>query len=250
MSTQPVASRDRDEALAMFKRCVGCVRTENIIFCFPDKAVFARDPVAVCEHLQAGYDLLREIFPSSPHPTDRLGGPLRVGYRDRTDKGETKEPDAGYFADDRRINVPCSRLTEVESFGFHVPISAQPEFCCSHELVHPFEEIFLKSNDNERWKEAFCDCLRVFVLNHLGFNILATDFAAFINLQRAVGSLCEYHDGAGRILHWLSNCVGDWGKASPSQLQTALQTLIGCDMEKELGGDILFGQDCACKPTK
>lgn len=249
MSVQPVAPRDRADALSMFTRCVGCVRTADIIFCFPDTE-FTRDADEVCERLQTGYDLLREICPRRPHPTERLGGPLRVGYRHRTDPGETGEPDAGYWGPDRRINVPWARLKYKEDFPISVAIADQPEFCCSHELVHPFEEIFLKSNRNKIWKEAFCDCLRVFVLNRMGFKDFATKFSDFIEYQRTARSHCEYHDGAGRIMHWLSARVGDWDKASTSDIQSELQTLIACVMKAELDCDIRFDQDCKCKPAK
>ena len=237
MTVSSISCAEHDAKSQMFKKCNRGWPSEDLIFWYPETE-FTGEPKLVCERLQAGYELLREICPGSPRPTDSLGGPLRVGYRHRTDPGETGEPDAGYWGPERRINVPWARLKDKEDFPISVAIADQPEFCCSHELVHPFEEIFLKSNCNKIWKEAFCDCLRVFVLNRMGFKDLATKFSDFIEYQSTVRSHCENHDGAGRIMHWLSARVGDWDKASASDIQSELQTLIACVMKTELGNDI------------
>ena len=138
------------------------------------------------------------------------------------------------------MNVPWDRLFQAEtSHGFSVPPACQPEYCCGHELGHPFETLCLADNQNqEEWKEGLCDftrllLLRLWAMRHPAFEAIHDQYERYISTIDPTGkddrsNERRYHYAARLILNWLR----DKGReASPAHFKE----LFDGDMTAALG---------------
>jgi hypothetical protein len=212
-----------------FKACDRWCEETDVIFVYPTSA-FKKDVAAVTNNLQRGYEYLLQVTPVLIPPNQAFGHRLVVGYRHhQVDENKPNPHDIcpGYADWQHRINVPWYLLTEAETQPLPARIEDQPEFSCSHELVHPFECVFLKNNPNKKWKEGFCDGLRAGVLAAMGmpnaqaWEKIVLDAATNKNKD-------EYHDAAGRILGYLKQREPAVG------IRSAIQELISGSMNQRL----------------
>ncbi|HEX8200330.1 MAG TPA: hypothetical protein VF590_07575, partial [Isosphaeraceae bacterium] len=202
------------------------VGSKDIVFAFP-LPEYKQDPHRACDRLQKGFDFLNDLK-LCESPTVAFGQRVVVGYRDPV---EDRHCSPGWGT--HWINVPWCWLTRPETDPIQVEIADQPEFLCSRELVHPFEHLFLKGNPNKRWKEGFCDSLRVFVLEAMGFSLYAQKWEEMI-VAVAGKKKDEYHDAAGRILLWCRRHLGPRTGITSTQLSSVIKRLIGLSMVEEL----------------
>jgi hypothetical protein len=206
--------------------CNKTVERRNITFHYPSGRL-KRDPEEIADNLQAAFDVLALQFPApdgvvyGQHFTGN--NTIKIGYRrGRQNMGDGLPVDergdrylvAGYYDQEQRINVPWDLLQIKDySHGFEVGVDFQPEYCCGHELCHPFEATYLKGNQNQdEWKEGVCDFARLLILKawsrrHETFGPVADHYEWYIStldptpydkdsIQR------KYHYAAQLILAW------------------------------------------------
>jgi hypothetical protein len=219
----------------MSKQFRGCdadkIRT-NIVFSYPSRA-FDRDADEVADNLQAAFEVMAAQYPpvrdgvdyrQSFAGDDRIVIGYRRGGQHATD-GQPVDQDAtvcaGYLHSDRRINIPWDCLDHAENnHGFHVGHEFQPEYCCGHELGHPFESIRLDNNPNqEEWKEGLCDfgrllLLRLWSVRQIRFRPIAAAYERYISTIDPSGSANtsnerQYHYAARLILEWCQKTSSD-----------------------------------------
>jgi hypothetical protein len=210
-----------------------------------------RNPNEVADTLQAGFDFLAERFPAGAGINYReyFSGNRRlaIGYRrgslDAAD-GHPIDEDShvlpGYTGWEHRINIPWGYIGKGEnSHGFEVHSDCQPEYCCAHELVHPFEGIRLHGNRNrDEWGDGICDFVRLLVLDqwsrrHERFGPVRDKYQQYIATVDPTGKTNDsnerrYHFAARRILEWFDRNGYD---RSPSRLAR----LFNGDMNGMLG---------------
>lgn len=222
-----------------FKGCDRWCEEADVIFVYPSSA-FQKDAAAACNNLQRGYEFLLQVTPVIVPPNQVFGHRLVIGYRHhKVDENKADPHDIcpGYVDWQHRINVPWHMLTEPETHPLPVPVKDQPEFSCSHELVHPFEGVFPKNNPNKKWKEGFCDGLRAGVLDAMGLSSYARSWEQVVLNATTSKKKDEYHDAAGRILGYLKQREPTVG------VRQAIQELISGSMDQRLdpNGEIGFG---------
>jgi hypothetical protein len=212
---------------------IGCdttVERRNITFHYPSGRL-QRDPKEIADNLQAAFDVLALQFPA---PDGMVYGrhftrnnSIKIGYRrgrQNIDDGlpiDDNEPGdhdlvAGYYDQEQRINVPWDFLQKRDSsHGFDVGVQFQPEYCCGHELCHPFEATYLKGNQNQHeWKEGVCDFGRLLLLKawsrrHETFGAVADQYKRYISTLDPT-PFCKdaverkYHYAAQLILAWFT----------------------------------------------
>jgi hypothetical protein len=210
----------------------------DVIFVYPT-SVFQKDAATACHNLQRGYEFLLKVTPVVVPPNQVFGHRLVIGYRHhQVDENKPNPRDIcpGYADWQHRINVPWYLLTEPETQPLQVPVQDQPEFSCSHELVHPFEWVFLKYNPNKKWKEGFCDGLRAGVFDAMELPSYARSWERVVLNATTCKKKDEYHDAAGRILTYLKQ------RESVVGVRTAIQELISGSMDQWLDptGEIGF----------
>jgi hypothetical protein len=213
-----------------FKACDRWCEEADVIFAYPSSA-FQNDAAAACNNLQRGYEFLLQVTPVIVPPNQVFGHRLVIGFRHhQVDENKANPHDIcpGYVDWQHRINVPWYLLTEEESHPLQVPVKDQPEFSCSHELVHPFECVFLKNNPNKKWKEGFCDGLRAGVLVAMGLSSHAVAWEKVVLDAATTKKKDEYHDAAGRILGYLKQREATVG------MRSAMQELISGSMDNRL----------------
>lgn len=222
-----------------YSRCDSYDATQNdLILAYPDSKL-SKDTGEICQHLQRAYNVLCAATPISQSPTQKSGKRIAVGFRHADDEGGV-DCKPGWWGPTNRVNVPYSYLSDDISFSYDsngttsnvtIDIPDNLEFCCSHELVHPFEEIFLegKHKQNKKWKEGFCDCLRVLVLHEMGLFQSASDWEDFIKTC-ANSEHDEYHDAAGRIFLWLEGQDNTF-RNNHAVLRVLIASLINDDMD-------------------
>jgi hypothetical protein len=221
-----------------FKACDRWCEAADVILVYPSSG-FQKDAAAVTRNLQRGYDFLLQTTPVLVSPNEAFGHRLVIGYRHhQVDENKRNLHDLcpGYVDWQHRINVPWYLLTEPENHPLEVPANDQPEFSCSHELVHPFECVFLKNNPNKKWKEGFCDGLRAGVLAAMGLASYAQAWEQFVLDAATNKKKDQYHDTAGRILGYLKQQQAAVG------MRSAIQELVSGSMDQRLdpGGEIQF----------
>jgi hypothetical protein len=212
-----------------FRACDRRCEEADVILVYPSSA-FPRNAAVACENLQRGYQLLLQATPVVISPNQLFGQRLVIGYRHhQVDENKPNPHDIcpGYLESQHRINIPWYLLTEPETDPLAVLVQAQPEFSCSHELVHPFEAVFLKNNPNKKWKEGFCDGLRARVLDAMGLGCYARLWEQLV-LEAKANKKDQYHDAGGRILDYLKQREPTVGMCQ------AIQELISGSMDQLL----------------
>jgi hypothetical protein len=180
--------------------CDNSAERRNIIFHYPSGRL-RRDPKEIADNLQAAFDLLALQFPAPEGVVYGMvfsgNDRIKIGYRrGRQHKGDglpidlepnDRDLEAGYFPQERRVNVPWDLLYGKDrSHGFDVGVEFQPEYCCGHELCHPFESIYFNGNQNQdEWKEGVCDFARLVLLKewsrrHTAFLSVAERYERYI----------------------------------------------------------------------
>jgi hypothetical protein len=223
-----------------FKACDRWCEEVDVIFVYPTSP-FQKDAATACHNLQRGYEFLLKVTPVVVPLNQVFGHRLVIGYRHHQVDENKPNPRGicpGYADWQHRINIPWYLLTEPEPQPLKVPIEDQPEFSCSHELVHPFECVFLKNNPNKKWKEGFCDGLRSGVLAAMGLASYAHMWEQFVLDAATTKKKDEYHDAAGRILGYLKRREAAVG------MRSAIQELVSGSMDERLdpGGEITFSR--------
>jgi hypothetical protein len=186
------------------------------------------------------YDLLCEITPVSPAPNEGLQCKIIIGFRNVKDEPNGKECCAGWHKPQNRLNVQYSYLSKSGMHPITVGLNDNLEFCCSHELVHPFEDVFLDNNQNKHWKEGFCDCLRVLVLQEMGFTHYSEMWETYIKAN-AYYEKDAYHDAAGRLFKWLEGRNSTF-RHNHAVLRGLIEELIENSMNATLdpNGEVTF----------
>lgn len=210
-----------------FKACDSHRCSRHIVLVYPSDD-WNRNPRKVLERVEAGYCFLCNSTPAKQEPAQAFGRRIVVGFR-HPSKDCDPHLHAGWVEAQNRVNVPWCRLCERETDPITVDISHQPEFVCSHELVHPFEHLFLACNQNKAWNEGVCDFLRAFVLKAMGLPY-AEEWRDHI--AQCAGPPCchEYHPQAGKIWRWFEKRLTRGLDMEPQQLCDGLSELVSQDM--------------------
>jgi hypothetical protein len=235
---------------SLFIGCDSQRERANIFFYYPAGRLH-RDPDEVADNLQAAFDLMAAQFPA-PTGVDYQcqfsgRGKIVIGYRrgkqhagDGRPVDEGVEICAGYYAPERRINIPWDLLDSIEkSHGFDVNVEFQPEYCCGHEMGHLFESVYLDGSKNqEEWKEGVCDFTRILLLKewarkHGAFASICDQYEHYIMTVDPTG---KSNDSNERRYHFAAQLVLKYFRHNGRDLCFAhLRPLFDGDMTAMLG---------------
>lgn len=224
MNTLDILSPHEEKCFkTRYSDCNKYTGTQDIVFCYPLQ-LFNGNPTKVCNNIQRAFDILNRMGLYDRTPTYFFGQRTVIGF--------LRNCCAGWGPN--WINIPWESLTQPETSPVSVHLADQVEFTCSHEIVHPFETMFLGNNSNKKWKEGFCDFLRVVLLKEMGLLNYAQQWEEVILSATKNGECDVYHDTAGRISNWCRYYVGPKNKITISELSYALKNLIVKSMDNEL----------------